>query len=207
VIKPQDQSISGTRPVHDVVARLQDLSAHDQVPMGDLIRAFGDTSFVPALMVPALLVVSPLSGLPFFSSVCGLTIAVIAAQMVWGRDHLSLPGVVMRRQVRGTRLRAALHRMGQVADWLDAHTRKRFAFLICGAGRIVPQILCLVIGAVMPFFEIMPFSSSILGFAVLCFAISLLSHDGAFVLVGMAAMAVAGAVPVILLPQMIEAVL
>jgi len=40
----------------------------------------------------------------------------------------------------------------------------------------------------MPFLEIVPFSSSVLGAAVLLFATSLLIHDGLFALFGMAAM-------------------
>ncbi|MEI4235376.1 hypothetical protein [Roseovarius sp. D22-M7] len=43
------------------------------------------------------------------------------------------------------------------------------------------------------------FSSSILGAAVLSFSIALLTWDGVFVLVGLAILAVAGAVPVIVL--------
>lgn len=201
-----DGAVSVAHPVRDVVARLDEMSGDEHVPMHALICAFGQTSFVPALMVPALLVVSPLSGIPFFSSLCGITIALIAVQMLWRRDHLSLPGFVMRRQVPGKRLHAAMHRIEWIADWLDRHSRERFTSLISRNGRTVPQVLCLLSGASMPFLEIMPFSSSILGAAVLCFALGLLAHDGLFVLIGVAAMAVAAMVPVLLLPRIVEMV-
>ena len=57
-------------------------------PKGAEDRAqFGESSFLPALMVPSLLVVSPLSGIPLFSSVCGLTIAF--SRMYLGAHWLS----------------------------------------------------------------------------------------------------------------------
>ena len=46
---------------------------------------------MPPLMLPALLVVSPLSSIPLFSSACGLIIALISVQMVLHQHKLWLP--------------------------------------------------------------------------------------------------------------------
>ena len=182
-------------PVHDVVARLADLVGRDRVALRDLLGATGSTSFVPALIVPALLVVSPLSGVPLFSSACGLTILLISAQMVARRDHLWLPGFLMNREIPGERLQGAVSLMEKVADWLDGHTHRRFPALIGRGGRIVPQTLCVIAGAAMPVLELVPFSSSVLGAAVLCFAVSLLACDGLFVVFGIGFLLVAALLP------------
>jgi hypothetical protein len=47
--------------------------------------------------------------------------------------------------------------------------------------------------------EIVPFSSSILGAAVLCFSVSLLTRDGLFVVFGMAIMAAVALLPLFVL--------
>lgn len=187
-------------PVRDIVDRLEACARADEVALGDLVRAFGTASFVSVMMVPALLVVSPLSGIPFFSSICGLTIAFIAGQMLLRRHHLYLPETVTRRRLPGHKLRAALKRMRRVADFLDRHSRKgRLARLVGNGGRIVPQLLCVISGVLMPVLELVPFSSSVLGMAVLAFSIALLTRDGVFVLVGLAILGGAAAVPLFVL--------
>lgn len=187
-------------PVRDIVDRLEACAQGDDVALGDLVKAFGAASFVSTMMVPALLVVSPLSGIPFFSSVCGLTIAFIAGQMLFRRSHLYLPDTVTRRRLPGDKLRAALKRMRRVADFLDRHTRKgRLRRLVGNGGRVVPDLLCVIAGGLMPVLELVPFSSSVLGMAVLCFSVALLTRDGAFVLIGLAIVGGAAAVPLFVL--------
>lgn len=189
------------RPVQDVLERIEDLADLERLTLRDLIEAFGTASFVPALMVPAILVVSPLSGIPLFSSVCGLTIALVALQMLLRRDHLWLPGFLMRRTVNGERLTGGMRRLHRIAAWIDRYSRKRLHLLTVGPGIAVPQTLSMVSGASMPFLELLPFSSSILGTAVLLFSVSFLAFDGLFVLGGMVMMGIAAMVPLFVISQ------
>ncbi|MCD1627382.1 exopolysaccharide biosynthesis protein [Seohaeicola saemankumensis] len=178
------------RPVREIVTRLEERADHDSVTLRDLLQAGGAASFIPALIVPALLVVSPLSGIPFFSTFCGITIAFIAAQMLFKRQHLHLPDLLTRQTVPGEKLRAGLLKMHHIADFLDRRTHEgRLHQLVGNGGRILPQLLCVIAGAMMPLLEIVPFSSSIIGAAVLSFAVALLTQDGLFVLIGMVIMA------------------
>jgi len=190
-----------TRPVQDVLERIETLASADEVTLRSLIEAFGTASFVPALMVPALLVVSPLSGIPAFSSICGLTIALIALQMLFRREHLWLPGVLMRRRISGHRLRSGMARTLRIAAWIDTHSRDRLWVLTRGPGIAVPRLLAMLSGAAMPLLELVPFSSSLLGTAVLFFSVSFLAKDGVYVIAGMAMMAIAAMVPILVLTQ------
>lgn len=184
------------RPVSEIVERLDQVSRRDCVSLRDVIEAFGRSSFLPALMVPALMVVSPLSGIPLFSSVCGLTIALIAAQMVARRDSLWLPGFLMRRQVDGQNARSAVARMRRVAQWLDDRGRARFSALVNRPARKWLQVLCMLCGAAMPMLELVPFSSSMLGLATLFFAAGMLFRDGLLVLPGYAVLGILALVPI-----------
>lgn len=189
-----DDTIIG-HPVRDVVTRLEEIAAAERLTLRELLEAFGPASFVPALMVPALLVVSPLSGIPFFSSLCGMIIALIALQMVLAREHLWLPEILMRRRIRGARLRRAMSRIHRVAGWIDGNSRDRLRLLAIPPGVKLPQLLAMLCGLAMPFLELVPFSSSILGTAVLLFAVSFLSRDGLYVIAGACAMGIAALVP------------
>ena len=194
-------------PVQDIVARLDDTAkGRVRVTLRDVVEAFGRRSFLPMLMVPALLVVSPLSGIPLFSTVCGLTIALIAGQMLWpGRDHLWLPERLMRRNVSGARARQAVARLGRLAHRLDGLARDRLRWLVtAGPGRRLLETCCLLAGLAMPVFELVPFTSSILGFAVLLMATALLTRDGLFAILGLGVLIGAPLVPALLVGNLVS---
>jgi hypothetical protein len=189
-------------PVEDIVARLEDAArGRARVTLGDVMAAFGPAAFLPLLMVPALLVFSPLSGIPLLPTVCGLLIALIAAQMlVPGRQTLWLPDRLMRLRLRGDRARRAAGWLGRVARWLDQRARVRFGLLVSGfQGRVFVASCCMVCGLAMPFLELVPFSSSLLALAVLLLATGLLTGDGLFALAGLAIMGLAALVPLLAL--------
>ena len=50
----------------------------------------------------------------------------------------------------------------------------------------VAQALCLICGLMMPFLELVPFTSSILGTVVLLLSFGMLARDGLFMLLGFA---------------------
>lgn len=193
--KTSDNAEEGN-PVGRIVARLEELSDTDCLSVRQVVEAFGATSFLPVMMVPALLVVSPLSGVPLFSSLCGISIALIAVQMVAGREYLWLPGWIMRQEISGDRAHNAVRKMRRVARWLDRHLRARFRLLMLGPNRKLVQALCLICGAAMPFLEFVPFSSSVLGLAVLCHSAALLARDGLFALLGAGIMVGAALIPI-----------
>jgi len=139
-------------------------------------------------------VVSPLSGIPLFSSACGIAIAAISVQMVAGRKKLWLPRFMMNYTLEGQRANAAVQKLHGVAGWLDHHSRDRWHTMLRWPGRKTIQALCLICGASMPFLEIVPFSSSVLGAAVLLFATSLLLRDGLFAVFGIFTMSSAAAI-------------
>ena len=182
-------------PVRDTIERLENLGNEDTITLGMMIEAFGPTSFVPALMVPAILVVSPLSGIPLFSTICGLSIALIALQMVFARRFVWLPGVLLKRRVHRARLQSALHRMHGLADRLDRIARDRFRVLVYPPGNRLPQAMCVVSGGSMPLLELVPFSSSILGMAVLSCSVAFIARDGLFVFLGAGFMALGALIP------------
>ncbi|HKL70423.1 exopolysaccharide biosynthesis protein [Salibaculum sp.] len=188
-----------TKPVRDTIERLEALGDADPITLGMMLHAFGPTSFVPALMVPSLLVVSPLSGIPLFSTICGLSIALIAMQMLFARRSVWLPEVLLRRHVRRSQLHAALQRMHGLADRLDRVSRDRFRVLVQPPGDRLPKAMCVVSGASMPLLELVPFSSSILGMAVLSCSVAFIARDGLLVFVGAGFMAMASAIPIYVL--------
>lgn len=194
--------IDTTRPLGDILARLADLGRAERVSVGDVVDTFGEASFLTALMVPALIVVSPLSGIFLLPTVMGLMLALIALQMIVGRRTLWLPGFILRRSIAGPRLARAAARLSGPADWIDRRTRARLTYFLVWPISLIPQLGCLAAGLMMPFLELVPLSSSILGGAVTLFALSLLTRDGLFVIYGLASLALASIIPIVVLDRL-----
>ncbi len=178
----------GIASVTDVVDRMGNAAEDkgEKTSLQDIVTALGEASFLPVLMAPAIAVVSPLSGVPLFSSICGLTIALVALQLLMQRDHLWLPGWLMRQRVKTRSLRSATRWLRRPAAFLDRHSRTRFSFLVRAPFNWLTELTCLFCGLAMPFLELFPLTSSILGGAVTLFSLSLLVRDGLIAVFGFA---------------------
>ncbi len=65
--------------VGDILDQLDQLaSEEDRVTLGDAIEAFGNRSYGPFLLVPALIEVSPIGGIPGLPTVLAAIIALFA---------------------------------------------------------------------------------------------------------------------------------
>lgn len=189
-----DQTITG------MTDRVRAAAGDDTISVAQITEALGRDSLPPNLMIPALAVVSPLSGVPLFSSICGILIALISAQMLIGRDHVWLPGFLMRRKLGAARVRGALDWMRRPAGFLDRITSERLTVLVRRPMRWVIQGVCLCCGLVMPFLELVPFTSSLMGVVVSLLAFGLLARDGLFVLLGLLSIGGIAALVLTLLP-------
>lgn len=178
--------------ITDLVDRVSHASDDDQTSVAQIVQALGQTSFLPNMMIPALAVVSPLSGVPLFSSICGLTIALVAVQMLIQRDHIWLPDFLMRKHLRTQRVRKATDWMKKPARFLDRITKERLRLLVHRPFLWVTQLICLLCGLTMPFLELVPFTSSLMGVVVCLFAFGMLARDGLFTLLGLGALGGAG---------------
>ncbi|MDM7458130.1 MAG: exopolysaccharide biosynthesis protein [Paracoccus sp. (in: a-proteobacteria)] len=176
-----DATISGLMLRIEAVARRT-----ERTRLRDVVEALGRDSFIPQLMIPALAVVSPLSGVPLFSSLCGITIALVSAQMLLQRDRIWLPRWMLDRTIDSQRLISATERMKRPAGWLDRITRRRLRVLVWPPVLWATQAVCLACGLMMPFLELVPFTSSILGAIVSLLAFGMLARDGLFTLIGLA---------------------
>jgi len=169
----------------EVIEKARSELGEDKVEVDQVIAAMGSASFAPVMLLPALLVLSPASGIPILPSICGLTIALIAAQMLFGRKHLWLPGWILRRKLDGPKTDKALATIEKPARWIDRNTGRRMPWLTRAPFDKVVLLTCLLCGGIMPALELLPFTSSILGAAISVMTLGLLVRDGLLVLIGL----------------------
>ncbi|MFN2360201.1 MAG: exopolysaccharide biosynthesis protein [Marinobacter sp.] len=165
------------------------------VSIGEMMDSVGRRTFGPFVLLVGLILVTPLSGLPGMPTLMGLITFLTLGQILVGRQHFWLPAWLVRRKVSSKKLEQGLELLRPGARRIDSLIRPRFTLLVKGPGLYVMALACMVISAVMPATEIVPFSASIAGLALMTFGLAMISKDG---LVALVAWGIALAGPVIL---------
>ncbi len=180
MVSSDNTSLSG------VLSAIRKAARNDSLSVEDVLVEIGDRSFATALLVPALVLVSPVSGIPGTPTIGALIVILIVSQWIIGRDHLWLPGFIMRRRVKSERMHRALAWFDRPAAFIDRNTYSRLTLLTSGPLAVIPLLTVLVIAATWPLLELLPFVTTIGAFAVSLFAFGLMTKDGAYIVLGYA---------------------
>ena len=179
-------------------AILDDLvgASHDgKVTLQEMAEAAGHRGAAPFLVVPPILEISPIGGIPGLPTFLALVIAVFAVQIAVGRDEPAIPGRLGRRGVDGRRLCQAIDTVRPLARRMDRWFHGRLSALTARhMRRVAAAIICLLCLTVPPL-ELIPFASTLPMGAILILGLALLFRDGLVMLVGLvAAVGAAGGV-------------
>jgi hypothetical protein len=171
--------------VGDVVNGIERIAeAEDEVSIDDLLDEFGDRSFAPLMLILALIGVSPVGAIPSVPTIIALCIALIAAQMAWGRKHVWLPGFITRRGVSSDRLTKGADTLDKIAQVLDRIAKGRLEPLASGPARRVVAGLIVVLCLALPVLELVPFAAAAPFIAIAILSLAMMVRDGLVLLIG-----------------------
>ncbi|MDX8349595.1 exopolysaccharide biosynthesis protein [Cognatiyoonia sp. IB215446] len=188
-------------PITDILDILEARIATGPVDGRGLFDALDAAGLVPALMLPALLIVSPLSAIPLFSSFCGLIIVFIALQGAAGRKHPWLPGWLLDRHLPTQRTKNAVSVLRRLTSWLDRVAHQRLSLLVGGPMSRLLYLICACAAACIPFLELLPMSSSTIGAGVTLISVGILTRDGIFAVLGLICFGLASLIPLFVVTQ------
>lgn len=167
----------------DVLGELDELAAnHDEVRVADVLDDFGARSFGPFIMIPAVLEITPVGGIPGVPTVLALFIALIAVQLLIGRDHVWMPQFVQRRAVGSKKLHKAVGKLKGMANFLDRHSKGRLEGLTKGTAIKLVAAVIIALCCTVPPLEFLPFASTIPMLAIAVLGLALTVRDGALLL-------------------------
>ncbi|WP_448203248.1 exopolysaccharide biosynthesis protein [Azospirillum sp. sgz302134] len=176
-----------------LLRRLRERITGDKPALGEVFGHLGDRApgfLLLALAIPAIV---PTPGIPA-GILFGTVLALVAAQMIAGRDRLRVPGWIARRRVsRGT-----LHRLVEKAAPMIERAERR---LRARHPSVLRAGVLRSIGAVILFLGVLialpiPFGNTLPGLAVIVIALGLIARDGLAVIAGIGLGAVATGVSV-----------
>ncbi|GFE63985.1 exopolysaccharide biosynthesis protein [Litoreibacter roseus] len=186
-----------SRALGRALVRLDRQGTAHAVSLGDVVALLRQLGPLYLLMAVACVAVSPLSGIPFVTTACGLTIALLAGQLLIGRRTAWLPGPLRRREIKMSHLQKGLIRADRLAGFIERPLRRRWVWLTSGVVRSGLLGTCLILGLSMPFLEVIPFAGSTFAFVILIIALALIARDGLaaiFAALAVCAMIAAGTV-------------
>jgi len=141
--------------------------------------------------VPALILITPISGIPGLPTLGAVLMILVTVQKLMGRNHLWLPGWLTRRNVAGERLRNSVEWLRKPARWVDDHSRRRLSPLVSRPANLLTALVITAICVIIPFLELLPMVTSLFAVVISLFAIGLLVRDGLYTLLAYLWLAVA----------------
>jgi hypothetical protein len=173
--------------LEDVLGELK-TAAHSngrKVSVGEIVDAFGRRSFGPLLMLCGLLGMTPVAAVPTAPSTLAVITALIAGQLLFGRERIWLPRVLERLSVRAERVDQAVRVARKPVRVVDRIVRPRLLVLTGPVGDRVVALACVLVAAIVPPLELLPFVAFIPALAIATFGVGLIARDGLVVLIAL----------------------
>ncbi|HBT32592.1 MAG TPA: hypothetical protein DEB15_07040 [Pusillimonas sp.] len=189
-----DESREGDRnhPLEHVIDSIIDLAKKQEaVSVADIQEKVGQRSFGPFLFIPAIFVISPLGGVPGVPTLLSLVVMITAGQMLFGRRHFWLPGLVSKRSFKGERIESAMQKIRPVVRVIDKALRPRLQHVTQKPWSRVVAGLCVLCALAVPPLEVVPLGSVGPFVAIALIGLGFIGRDGLFVWLGILAAAVA----------------
>lgn len=164
--------------------QMEDAAQNTDVSVSDVLDELGNRAITPFILLIALLMISPLSGILGVPTIAAVLIITLAVQALFGKQRLWLPQWALGLSIRSSRMQTAVDWMRRPCAFLDRHSRPRLRLLTRHPMRWITLLLCAVVPAFWPVLEVLPFASTCGAIVVASLAFGLLTRDGIYVLAG-----------------------
>lgn len=157
----------------------------DGIRLGVLLTAVGRRSYGPLLLLLGLIAVSPLTIVPFMTSIVAAITLLVAAQMAMGFNRPWLPKPVLDMRVPRRNFFKLLDRTRSKVERIDGVLlRERWTFMTVPLFVNVVA-LCVCVAALITFpLSLIPFAPLAPGIAIVLFGLGTTARDGLWLAVG-----------------------
>ncbi len=168
---------------------------HRKIPVEAIVDEVETSGFGPMLMVPALVIILPTGAIPGVPDVCNIIMALIAAQLVFGRRTPWLPQWLTRLKISAPKVSKAMQKARPVLRKIDSWSRQRFTALTGRTAQRCIAALIMVTSLLSIGIGVIPYVPALLALPTLCFAFGMTLRDGLIIMLGLVLLTcVAGAV-------------
>lgn len=177
----------------DLIARLTALAGScEKIAIHDIREEIGERSFGPFLIIPAVIEISPIGGIPGVPTAIAIIISLFAVQILVGRKHLWLPQILERRTLDGQKLKKGLDKLSPISRGCKKIFRPRMNWVTRPPYLQLLAAVVILLCVSVPPLEFIPFASTVPMLAVMMVGIALLMRDGLAALTASVMAAVSG---------------
>jgi len=171
----------------DLLETLEADGDGQRLSLGEVLNVIGERGYGPLVLVLALIAALPTGAVPGIPSVCGISIALVSAQLVCGKRYPWLPRRLRRMSIERRHYARVADRITPWTRRLDRLVRPRLRLLTAGIATRVIGLACMALGLCMIPLEVLPFAAAAAAPAtgIAMMAMGLTGRDGAWVLAGL----------------------
>ena len=186
-----------------MLAELLARHREEAIVLGDILAFFGERAFGALMLVLALPMATPLSAIPGVSSVFGLPLVVVCAQLMLGYPRPLLPALLAKRTVRRETLARAIERADPWLARIERAVHPRLPALTGVAAERALGAVCVVMAVLLAL--PIPGANQPPAVVVALFAVALVERDGVFAILGWIAALAAVVIVVVIYGALIAA--
>ncbi len=172
--------------ITDVLEKVRDETDGEHIRVGEVIEHLESRGFGPLLMTPALIAFLPTGAIPGVPSVCGLLIALMAIQMVFGKQYPWLPGKLRNLEISRDRYVSAVEKAEPFTRRIDKLFRPRIRQLSEAPVSRIVALICALFGLTMIPLEVIPLAAAVPSLGIILASIGLSTRDGIVVIAALA---------------------
>nr|WP_317199631.1 exopolysaccharide biosynthesis protein [uncultured Psychrobacter sp.] len=161
-----------------VLHKIEPDKNNDKVSIGDVMSALSEKGFGPLLFAPALIAIMPTGGIPGVPTVCGVIIALISIQMLFGKQRPWLPKFIDKVSFEQDKLHKGVAIAEKATKRIDKIVKPRLTVLSSDKAKKLAAAVCVFAALAMIPLEVVPFAVMIPAAAIILFAIGLITEDG-----------------------------
>lgn len=159
--------------------------AHRKVPVEDIVEQVETSGFGPMLMIPALIIILPTGAIPGVPDVCNIIIALMAAQLVFGRHTPWLPKWIKELKISGPKVSKAMKKVQPALRKIDNWSRQRLTGLTSHTAQRYIASLIVITSVLSIGVGVIPYVPALLALPTLFFAFGMTLRDGVIILLGL----------------------
>ncbi|WP_411816514.1 exopolysaccharide biosynthesis protein [Hyphococcus sp. DH-69] len=174
-------------PLESIVDSAIDSSDDGCVTFRDVFTAWDDRSYGPLFIILGIIGGTPLAAVPGAAAIVGVMIVILSVQMVAGKAHPWLPGLLLDRSVKEDQLRDLRGRLSPMLRFIDHLITERLNWATGDIMRRVAAGIVTLLGVAMIPFDAIPFAVAAPSWAVVLFGVAITARDGLVMLIAVIA--------------------
>ena len=157
----------------------------DEISVGEVMNGIETRGFGPMLVVPALILLTPIGAIPGLPDVLGILILIISAQILIGRQYPWLPERLKRVSVDRAYFTRALELIEPSVRRVDRYIYPRLSFLTHRHIQPLIAMVAILLSLSILILSFIPLLVWIPAFGVLALGLGLTAKDGLLLVVAL----------------------